>query len=106
MSMYIRVKRRNQTVFLHVEQSSSFADIKKRLGQNFNMDSSSIMLYAHDKKRELVDMATVSDQEIKNDDVIYMVFQKEGAGGGWEDLQVDTLVPFGDDSGDHGPGTA
>ena len=105
MSMYIRIKRRNQTVFLHVEQSSSFADIKKRLGQNFNMDSSSIMLIANDKKRELVDMATVSDQEIKNDDVIYMVFAKEGTGG-WEELQVDTLLPFGEDSGDHGAGTA
>lgn len=47
------------------------------------------------QKRELVDLATVSDQEIKNDDVIYMVFMKEGAGG-WEELQVDQLLPFGD----------
>ena len=52
------------------------------------------------QKRELVDLATVSDQEIKNDDVIYMVFMKEGAGG-WEELQVDQLLPFGD--GDQGP---
>ena len=37
----------------------------------------------------------MSDQEIKNDDVIYMVFMKEGAGG-WEELQVDQLLPFGD----------
>ena len=35
-----------------------------------------------------------------------MVFAKEGTGG-WEELQVDTLVPFGDEGGgDHGPGNA
>jgi hypothetical protein len=49
------------------------------------------------QKRELLDLATVSDQEIKNDDVVYMVFQKE-TGSGWEDLQVDTLVSCAEDN--------
>ncbi len=49
------------------------------------------------KKRELVDLATISDQEIQNDDVIYMLFAKE-VGGGWEDLQVDVLSSFGQDA--------
>jgi hypothetical protein len=44
----------------------------------------------------LVDLATVSDQEIKTDDVIYMVFAKE-FGGGWEELQVDQFASFGED---------
>jgi hypothetical protein len=52
------------------------------------------MLFADDKKKELVDMATVSDQEIKNDDIIYMCLQKPS--GGFEDIQVDHLAPFGD----------
>ena len=42
-------------------------------------------------------MATVSDQEIKNDDVLYMVFAKE-TGTGWEELQVDTLVAFAEET--------
>ena len=68
--------------------------------------NSSVIIDPILQKRELVDLATVSDQEIKNDDVIYMVFAKEGTGG-WEELQVDTLVPFGDEGGgDHGPGNA
>ena len=37
----------------------------------------------------------MSDQEIKNDDVIYMVFAKE-TGAGWEELQVETFTPYGD----------
>jgi hypothetical protein len=36
-------------MFLHVEPSSSFADIKKRIAQNNNMDVSNIMLVANDK---------------------------------------------------------
>lgn len=41
-------------------------------------------------------MATVSDQEVKNDDVLYFIFAKES--GGWEELQVDSLTRFGGDS--------
>ena len=55
--------------------------------------------HSYSQSRELVDFATVSDQEIKNDDVIYMVFQKEGPGGGWEGVQVDTLAQFGEEAG-------
>jgi hypothetical protein len=39
----------------------------------------------------------VSDQEVKNDDVVYMVFQKE-TGTGWEDLQVDTFVSLAEEN--------
>jgi len=38
-------------------------------------------------------MASVSDQEIHNDDIVYMVFAKE-TGGGWEELQVDVFAAF------------
>ena len=51
------------------------------------------------QKKELVDQATISDQEIKNDEIIYMIFAKEG--GGWEDLQLEALLPFGEDNNDH-----
>lgn len=44
-----------------------------------------------------MDLATISDQEIKTDDVVYMVFAKE-TGGGWEELQVDNISAFGEDS--------
>lgn len=41
-----------------------------------------------------MDLASVSDQEIKSDDIVYMVFAKE-SGGGWEELQVDNISNFG-----------
>ena len=47
------------------------------------------------QKKEMLDMATISDQEIKNDDVLFLVFAK--GSGGWEELQVDVLAPFGEE---------
>ena len=49
MSMYIRIKRKNQTMFLHVESSSNFGDVKKRIAVNFSMDPTHIMLIGNDK---------------------------------------------------------
>lgn len=101
MSQYIRLKRKNQTIFLHVEPSNSFGIIKQRIAEILNMpDPSKIMLVGPDKKKELVDLASISDQEIKNDDIVYMVFAKE-VGGGWEELQVDSFSTFGADDASH-----
>ena len=49
MSMYIRVKRNNQTLFLHVESSNNFLEIKRRIGVNYVVDPSQIMLIGNDK---------------------------------------------------------
>ena len=62
MSMYIRVKRKNQTIFLHVEPSESFLSIKQRLATLMSMEPYQMNLIGNDKKKELVDLATVSDQ--------------------------------------------
>lgn len=45
------------------------------------------------KKKELVDLATISDQEINNDDIVYMLLTKEN-GVGWEELQVEVFNNF------------
>eukprot|EP00640_Fibrocapsa_japonica_P005285 CAMPEP_0113941342 /NCGR_PEP_ID=MMETSP1339-20121228/7281_1 /TAXON_ID=94617 /ORGANISM="Fibrocapsa japonica" /LENGTH=102 /DNA_ID=CAMNT_0000945457 /DNA_START=91 /DNA_END=399 /DNA_ORIENTATION=+ /assembly_acc=CAM_ASM_000762 len=91
MSMYVRVKRKNQTVFLHVEKSDNFAVLKQRCGEVINVNPSCIALYATpDKSKELVDMATVGDQQIENDSVIYMVTKKEGTES-WEEIDVENF---------------
>eukprot|EP01038_Epipyxis_sp_PR26KG_P016722 gene16722-22876_t len=97
MSMYIRLKRKNQTIFLHVEPSNTFAQIKQRVSELLTVEPHHVMLIGNDKKRELLDLATISDQEVVNDEVIYFVFAKE-TGGGWEEVNADTLTPFGDDA--------
>ncbi len=52
--MYIRLKRRNQTMFLHVEPSNNFGQVKQRIADILNMpDPGKIMLLASDKVRVL-----------------------------------------------------
>lgn len=85
MSMYIRLKRKNQTVFMHVEPSDSFGSVKQRVADLFALEVGNVMLVADDRKKELVDLATVSDQDIVNDATVYMLFMK---GSGWESIEV------------------
>jgi hypothetical protein len=35
--------------------------------------------------------------EVKNDDIVYYVFSKNS--GGWEEVEVENLVQFGEDPG-------
>jgi hypothetical protein len=51
MSQYIRLKRRNRTVFLHVEPSDNFGSIKQRLAGIFEVDHTHIMLLNEAKVR-------------------------------------------------------
>lgn len=46
MIPYIRVKRRNQTVFLDVHFSDTFASVKEKLGALFHLSPSHIQLWA------------------------------------------------------------
>ncbi len=59
-----------------------------------------LSIFFYSQKKELVDLASISDQEIKNDDIVYMVFAKE-VGGGWEELQVDSFSTFGAEDASH-----
>lgn len=43
------MKRKNQTMFLHVEPSDNFLQIKQRVAENFGMEPSAILLFAQDK---------------------------------------------------------
>ena len=74
MSMYIRLKRKAQTVFLHVENSDSFASIKQRIAALFSMEAQQISLIGSDKKKEMADLATVSDQGIQHKPLMHRFF--------------------------------
>ena len=68
------------------------------MGELFACEATSVLLFGDDKKKELVDLATVSDQEVKNDDIIYFCLMKPS--GGFEDIAVEELTPFGGDTGE------
>ena len=91
MSSYIRVKRKNQTFFITVEPSTDFMTIKTQLAQLQNIHDSEaeegqqglkgydkICLYGPDQVTEMRSEATIADQEIDTDEVIYMVLRVGG----------------------------
>lgn len=88
MSLYVRIKRKTATVFLHVEPPETFAQIKERCGQVFSTPPSEINLFSGsiEAPSELPDAATIGDHQIENDAVIYMVFKK---GDSWEEIDID-----------------
>ena len=49
MTMYVRLKRRNQTIFLHIDMADNFYQIKQRVGEIYAMDPSNIQLIGADK---------------------------------------------------------
>mmetsp|Transcript_17070 Transcript_17070/g.25246 ORF Transcript_17070/g.25246 Transcript_17070/m.25246 type:complete len:95 (-) Transcript_17070:125-409(-) len=90
MSMYLRLKRKNATLFLYVEPTSEFREIKSKIGDLIKVDPNTIGLFgSEDKSKELIDSATVDDQEIKNDQIVYFLY-KNGSGG-YEDFDVSVF---------------
>lgn len=49
MTMYIRLKRKNQTLFMHIEPSNNFFQIKQRVAEMFNIDTAGVTLISTDK---------------------------------------------------------
>ena len=89
INRYIRVKRRNQTFFIHTSPSDSFAYIKEEIckalgGEDNSIDTKSMRLYIDNKneggdaeaKKEIPDAALLSDHNVKNDDIIMLEMEE------------------------------
>ena len=89
MSMNLRVKRQKDTVFLRVNPTDSFAQVKLKLGGVLGRDSNNLRIIGSDKERVFEDEATVGDQEVENDAIVYVVYRL-GEGETWEIIEVTT----------------
>ncbi|CAM9313149.1 unnamed protein product, partial [Chrysoparadoxa australica] len=71
---------------LLLSRPSSPLSPPSRCGEILNVDASQVGLFATpDKAKELVDLATVGDQEVENDQIVYLVLRKSD---GYEDVDV------------------
>jgi hypothetical protein len=73
-SMYVRVKRPKQTIFLNVEPSDSIATVKGKVSQLSSVPASNIRLvfngiYLDDEK-------TIGDNKIENDNILFQIHKK------------------------------
>lgn len=75
-SIYIRVKRANQTVFLYAEPSDSVGDVKNKLFHINKVPVENLRLIFNNSPLE--DNKTLGDYKIENDAIVLLVYKKEG----------------------------
>lgn len=62
---------------MHVEPSDNFQSVKQRASVILKTEPGQIGLFTtEDKAKELVDLATVGDQEIQSEQIVYLVLRK------------------------------
>jgi hypothetical protein len=75
-SIYIRVKRANQTVFLYAEPSDSVGEVKNKLAHINKVPVDNLRLIFNNSPLE--DNKTLGDYKIENDAIVLLVYKKEG----------------------------
>lgn len=70
------MKRKNQTIFLYADASEKVADLKGKLAKINEKSADELALIFNDAK--LDNDKTVGDYKIENDQVVYLVYKKDG----------------------------
>ncbi len=89
----MRLKRKNATIFLHVEPIDTFHKIKLEAAEVLKLDVSEMGMFAtEDKSKELRDTSTIAGENVENDDIIYICMRE---GSGYEDVEgtLYTIIP-------------
>jgi hypothetical protein len=74
---YIRVKRKKQTVFLYTEPSEAISSVKAKIAKLNNVSSDKLRLIFNNVPLE--ETKTISDYNIENDNVVHLVYKKDGS---------------------------
>eukprot|EP01112_Ceratiomyxa_fruticulosa_P007284 TRINITY_DN1886_c0_g1_i3.p1 TRINITY_DN1886_c0_g1~~TRINITY_DN1886_c0_g1_i3.p1 ORF type:complete len:101 (-),score=19.64 TRINITY_DN1886_c0_g1_i3:172-474(-) len=78
MSMYVRVKRAKQTIFLYVEPTDLVQEVKHKIASiNKIPNIEDIRLIFQGANLE--DARTLAELKVENDSVIFLVYRKEGS---------------------------
>ncbi|KAF5830190.1 ubiquitin-related domain-containing protein [Dunaliella salina] len=87
MSMYIRVKRKKTTIFLHVEPTDTVLEVKQKLQDLVEQPPEKQQLFKGTQLLE--DARKLAEAKVENDDVIAMVFQQDD--GSFEPIDIPTV---------------
>jgi len=78
--MYIRVKRKNQTIFLYSDASEKVADVKAKVAKINSEDKKGVDQIGLIFNDNLLDNdKTVGDTKVENDNIVYLVYKKDGS---------------------------
>mmetsp|Transcript_147 Transcript_147/g.187 ORF Transcript_147/g.187 Transcript_147/m.187 type:complete len:103 (+) Transcript_147:312-620(+) len=71
MSLYVKLKNKNQTVFLWASPKDSFLEARQKLASIIQSDVENIKLVSADKERLLKDDATFEAEKLGADATLY-----------------------------------
>ncbi|KAH9565974.1 hypothetical protein CY35_04G107500 [Sphagnum magellanicum] len=88
MAMFIRVKRKKTTFFLHCDPSEMVLETKQKLHtlSDFPVDQQRLILLS--TKATLDDNRSLADQKVENDAVVALTL-KIPETGEWEDVNIE-----------------
>ncbi|EGG20650.1 hypothetical protein DFA_00511 [Cavenderia fasciculata] len=90
MSLYFRVKRKEQTIFLSAENTDSIQKLKNDIAIiNKLQDKPSDYVRLIHNGTVLDDKKTVNSLNMKNDDVVYLVYKNDD--GSYEEIAASIL---------------
>eukprot|EP00898_Chlorokybus_atmophyticus_P001451 jgi/Chlat1/2306/Chrsp17S02597 len=91
-TMYVRVKRKRTTVFVHAEPTDTLGRVRERLGAMITVPAANLRLCAPDRPAATVldENKTLADLRIENDAVLAVVYKQEGTEE-WEDVDIEQL---------------
>ncbi|KAL0487667.1 UBX domain-containing protein [Acrasis kona] len=85
--MYVRIKRKKQTYFLHCENTDTIKSLKEKITAINNTPYENIQFHnSMDHEQVFQDETTLQQGNIGNDAIIVMVYRD---GDSWEPIQID-----------------
>eukprot|EP00670_Eutreptiella_braarudii_P026488 CAMPEP_0174375776 /NCGR_PEP_ID=MMETSP0811_2-20130205/115797_1 /TAXON_ID=73025 ORGANISM="Eutreptiella gymnastica-like, Strain CCMP1594" /NCGR_SAMPLE_ID=MMETSP0811_2 /ASSEMBLY_ACC=CAM_ASM_000667 /LENGTH=103 /DNA_ID=CAMNT_0015526341 /DNA_START=23 /DNA_END=330 /DNA_ORIENTATION=+ len=86
MASYVRIKRHKQTIFLHCELTDHALTLKEKISliNNVPIENQRLLL----DKQVLEDAASLQEQGIQNDTVLFLVYRIDGEEEKWEDVHI------------------
>eukprot|EP00277_Geminigera_cryophila_P030754 CAMPEP_0173062390 /NCGR_PEP_ID=MMETSP1102-20130122/3786_1 /TAXON_ID=49646 /ORGANISM="Geminigera sp., Strain Caron Lab Isolate" /LENGTH=103 /DNA_ID=CAMNT_0013929045 /DNA_START=32 /DNA_END=343 /DNA_ORIENTATION=+ len=96
MSMYIRVKRQKQTVFLQCDPSDTIMSLKRKLASINNLEIKEIKLVLIEDGIALDNDKTVRECKLDATDgsVVALLYQDNTLEAGWESIDIHDYKNF------------
>ncbi len=87
MSMYVKLKRKNQTIFLHCEKDETIKNLKEKVTSINKVPIEDQALYINKEGDEaLSDDTKLHEAKIQTDTILYLVYRDED--GQWESIEL------------------
>jgi len=97
--MYVKLKRKKQTIFLHCEKDETIKNLKEKVMSINKVPIEDQALYINKEGDEpLSDDTKLMDAKIQTDTILYLVYKDED--GNWESIELFNPEEFEEEDDD------